>query len=301
MKRVFKPLLFPTQTVEGLARISFPGFTMYVDPKDTMGDMALGGAWEAATSHVFREVIKPGDVVIDVGAHWGYFTLLAASLCTHSGVVYAFEPHPRNFAMLTKNVAANQLSNVVAVQKAVSDRAGETLLFEARGAGGHSLNPLPAQWRVNEGTVPQSTLVTSTSLDDFFRGRPIQPKLTKMDIEGSEPRAVEGMLDLIVQNPQMVLIAEVNPLYLDREASIGFVEKLASLGFEMVVINEERRQLEFASTAELLNRFRKDRALEEINLLCTRSAEVMQLLLGTEQRRPGQIQIVSVRDKNRTS
>lgn len=146
-KRVLKPLLFPEASRDGLVRIPFPTFVMDVDPSDTEGDMAMGDAWEETTTQVFKQLIRPGDVTIDVGAHWGYFTLLAATLCTETGRVYAFEPHPKNFAMLIRNIQANHLSNVVTVQSAVSDCAGSIQMFEAHSSMGHSLNNHLQEWR----------------------------------------------------------------------------------------------------------------------------------------------------------
>jgi FkbM family methyltransferase len=82
----------------------------------------------------FRKIYSPAylpiqsnDVVVDIGANNGVFTLFAASITRNT--VYAFEPFPRNFEFLKRNIAANGLSNVVAYDIAVSDKIGSTKLF----------------------------------------------------------------------------------------------------------------------------------------------------------------------------
>jgi len=253
-RRTLKPLMFPAASKDGLATLSFPTFVMYVDPKDTMGDMAMGKTWEVATTLVFEHLIRPGDVVVDVGAHWGYFSLLAATLCTETGKVYAFEPHPKNFAMLAKNIAANHLSNVVTVQSAVSNRDGSTQMFEATGSMGHSVNTLPPEWRALDGATPRAISVRTVKLDDFFANNPVQPRLVKMDIEGAERLAVAGMQSLIERNPSLVLILEFNPTYLKGQAATDFLDQLAAYGFDVAIINDDRHQLAVGPKAAVLKR-----------------------------------------------
>ena len=295
-KRTLKPLLFPAALGDGLATISFPAFVMYVDPKDTMGDMATGEAWEVATTHVFKQVIRPGDIIVDVGAHWGYFTLLAATLCTETGRVYAFEPHPKNFAMLTRNIAANHLSNVMTVQSAVSNCDGSTQMFEARGSMGHSVNPLPQEWRVLDGATPRAIPVSTVKLDNFFVNNLIQPRLIKIDIEGAEPLAIEGMQGLIKRSPEAVLITEVNPLYIHSDLAKSFFGMLTGMGFETAIVDDDRRQLEFAPAEEIIKRVLDPGTRREVNLLCTRGPEVPERLLGVRHVKVGQSRIVKVTD-----
>jgi FkbM family methyltransferase len=249
---------------------------MYVDPRETTGDMALGKAWEGATTRVFQHVIRPGDVIVDVGAHWGYFTLLAATQCTETGRVYAFEPHPKNFATLTRNIEANHLSNVVTVQSAVSNCAGSIQLFEARNSMGHSVNTLPQDWRAVDGTSPRAISVRTVKLDDFFANNPLQPRLVKMDIEGAEPLALAGMRRLIERCPCLVLITEFHPLYLVAKAATEFLDQLAAFGFDVAIIDDDQRQLAVGPKAAVLKRLLDEGAT--CNLLATRDRSLFERL-----------------------
>jgi FkbM family methyltransferase len=268
---------------------------MYVDPKDTVGEMAIGADWDAVTGQVFRRVIRPGDVVIDIGAHWGYFTLLAAILSTDSGKVYAFEPHPKNFALLAKNISANRLSNVVAIQKAVSNYEGEARLFESRASMGHSLAPLPEYLRVVKDSIPKAIPIDAVRLDDFFVTNPIRPRLVKMDIEGGEPSALEGMQALIKRSPELVLITEFNYQFLDANSGKRFLETLTGLGFETAVLDEERLRMEVMLPDEIVRRFLQSETRQVVNVLCTRGAESVRELLGGEPLKPGESRIVKVK------
>ncbi len=277
-----------------MTTISFPTFVMQVDPGDTAGEMAAGEAWEVATTHVFKQLIRPGDAIVDVGAHWGYFTLLAATLCAETGRVYAFEPHPKNFAMLSRNIAANHLSNVVTVQSAVSNCDGSTQLFEARGSMGHSVNTLPEEWRMFDGATPRAVAVSTVKLDNFFANNPVQPRLIKIDIEGAEPRALEGMQGLIKRCPEVALITEINPLYIDSDMARSFFGALTGLGLEIVIIDDDRRQLEFAPAEDILKRVLEPGKRTAVNLLCTRGSEGLPRLLGALDVKAGQSRIVKV-------
>jgi FkbM family methyltransferase len=267
---------------------------MYVDPKDIMGEMAMGADWETVTTHIFRQVIRPGDVVIDIGAHWGYFTLLAATLCTDAGKVYAFEPHPENFAMLTKNIAANQLSNVVAIQKAISDCQGEARLFQAQASMGHSLYHLPQDSRVAKDSPPVTISISTVRLDDFFAADSIRPRLIKMDIEGAEPSALEGMQGLIKRSSELVLITEFNFQFLDSNTAARFLETLTALGFEIAILDEERVQIKVPPPEEIMGELLQPETGHVINLVCVRGRELTQRLLETQQLRGGRIPAAKV-------
>jgi FkbM family methyltransferase len=195
--------------------------------------------------------------------------------------VYAFEPHPKNFACLTKNIAANRLSHVVAVQLAVSHRVGEALLFEARSSLRHSLNRLPEDL-APEGPAAPAIAVRTVTLDDFFRGQALQPRLIKMDIEGCEPLALQGMRGLINSSPGVTLITEFNPSYLAPESAADFLKALGGLGFQVAIVDDERGQLEFLSTEGILQRFAQVGLWSAINLLCTRDPQIARRLRGTQ-------------------
>ena len=102
-------------------------------------DMALD-RYEPETTGLLQRVIEPGMVVVDVGAHVGYYALLAAKRVGPQGKVYAFEPDPTNYALLLKNIELNGYRNILTTGEAVSDRVGTATLYLAGlDTGRHSL------------------------------------------------------------------------------------------------------------------------------------------------------------------
>ena len=96
--------------------------------------------YEPMTTKVFKSILKEGMNAIDVGANIGYFTLLASKLVGVNGKVWAVEPEPHNLQCLLDNVALNKLTNVVAFEKAASDRNGKAVFYVSKGESGeHSL------------------------------------------------------------------------------------------------------------------------------------------------------------------
>ena len=105
--------------------IAVHGHRMYLaaDGRLPPIDMSLD-AFEVETTKLFETLIKPGKVVIDLGAHVGYYTLLAARAVGPTGKVFAFEPDESNHFLLIKDIEINGYSNVVAVKQAVSNYVG---------------------------------------------------------------------------------------------------------------------------------------------------------------------------------
>jgi FkbM family methyltransferase len=259
---------------EGLVPVRLHRFVFYVDPRES-GEGLLFDSYEPATTFVFERIVAAGDVVADVGAHWGYFTLLAATLSGSTGRVVAFEPHPKNASTLAKNVKANRLGNVEIVQKAVSDREGFANLFLSRASSGNSLVSVPPGAEASADRTDH-IVVETTTLDRFFTPPRHKPKLVKIDIEGAESAALDGMKTLIRETEELVLITELNPFYFPGAAGGGFLGRLADQGFDMAIIDDARFQIEVGEACRVARR-----ALGKgykVNLLCVRGSRVNGIL-----------------------
>lgn len=148
---------------------------MYINPQDRCLSYSLlfKGIYEEVQTKLFTRVVKKGDIVIDIGANIGYYSLLASKLVGEEGKVYAFEPEPKNFGLLKRNIELNGARNIIPVQAIVADRAGRGKLFLCNhNPGGHS-------------TVIKSKQfieVESVRLNDFLFDK--RCDVVKMDIEG---------------------------------------------------------------------------------------------------------------------
>jgi FkbM family methyltransferase len=171
--------------------------------------------------------IKENDIVIDIGANIGLFSLLAASVAP-SVLVHAFEPSSESFSLLTKNAKANELSNIQCHQIAVSSVTGQkTLYLDISSVCNRALSTANPEYRDRCIGVE---LVESVSLDDLFDKYGIaRCKLLKMDAEGSEYdillSAYHETLDRIEA------IAMEYHQYLEDRSSEEIVEFLKRNGF----------------------------------------------------------------------
>lgn len=128
--------------------------------------------------------IEINDIVVDVGANVGIFSLFAATK-THN-IVYAIEPFPDNFNYLKRNVHTNGLENIKIYNIALCDKIGCTDLFIDDESGGHLLNPIV-------GNSKKCIEVSTTTLKQFMDKNNIQHiDFLKLDCEGSEGLILES-------------------------------------------------------------------------------------------------------------
>ena len=194
--------------------------------------------YEQGTASLFKDLLDPGKVVVDVGAHVGFFTLLAAREVGPEGKVYAFEPESQNYALLLKNIELNGYCCVVATQKAVSNSSGITDLFlSSLDTGSHSIYSPAARG------VAGSFKVATTSLDAFLEeaGWP-HVDLVKIDVEGAELAVLDGMDRFLTTNGSVKLIVEYCPSLIKLAGSepSELIDRLVSFGFAISVIDEKK-------------------------------------------------------------
>ena len=153
----------------------------------------LGGTYEPEQTRLFREHIPVGATVFDVGAHVGYYTLLASVLAGDTGRVWAFEPNPANHAFLRRHVAVNRRDNVSIENAAVSDRNGTAAFAFGTGSGTGHLD------------TKGSLEVRTVRLDDFCREHGVQPGFLKIDVEGAEQAVLRGAEETLAARPVIFL------------------------------------------------------------------------------------------------
>ncbi len=167
-----------------------------------------------------------GDIVVDAGARIGTFAAKISSAVGDEGKVIAIEPEPHNFACLQKNIEANSLSNVVAVQKMLWSQAEHLDLNLSANAAAHS-----AYFDEFYGSTGESIHVEAETLDSILAGLEIDSvDFVKMDIEGSEIEALDGMKRALGSDVQLA-IAAYHPVE-GRLTHTIIVPRLEELGFK---------------------------------------------------------------------
>jgi FkbM family methyltransferase len=158
------------------------------------------GSYELDKQHRFATLVRGGDVVYDVGANAGFYTLLAARLVGHGGRVVAFEPLPRNLSHLREHVRINRLDNVQVLDVAVAARPGHARFHFGGGAAQGAL--------ADAGELE----VRTTSLDALVAASLAPPPtLIKMDIEGGELEALRGAHAVLSAHRPVLLLATHGP------------------------------------------------------------------------------------------
>jgi FkbM family methyltransferase len=179
------------------------------DLNDVLGRYVfVDGFWEPVVTSVFTHLLQPGQTYIDVGAHCGYFTLLAARRIMPGGRIIAFEPDTRNRRNLADNLALNECGEVVVEPLAVSEMDGN-VMFETsspRNSVVAKVTDHPA------GVGSQTESVRAVSLDSYCEKKNIRRvDLVKMDIEGGEAQAIEGMRRGLASGLYRRILMELHP------------------------------------------------------------------------------------------
>jgi FkbM family methyltransferase len=189
--------------------------------------------YEDFSLDVFLQFATAGALVVDVGAHFGIYSLLAARAGAN---VVAFEPVPENFEVLQRNIALNQLA-VTAHQAAASDRDGLRSFNVAWASDSASFSTHP-----NAETIARIEVVTR-SLDSVLGESRVD--VLKIDTEGHEIDVIRGAAEVLAANPKVKVLVEFGP---DCLGSAGYEPEellgtLLSLGLRPYMIHEDDRAL----------------------------------------------------------
>ena len=182
------------------------------------------GSFEESKRRVFERVVARDSVVYDVGAHAGYYSLLASRLVGPAGRVYAFEPLPANVGYLNQHLRLNRIENVTVIQAAVLDRDGRASFAEG---------PNSLMGRVS----PEGSLqVAAVGLDALVESRSaLPPNYVKIDVEGAELLVLQGGRRLLVREHPTIFLATHGP-----EVRTACQELLACLGYSLLCLGGQR-------------------------------------------------------------
>ena len=154
------------------------------------------GSYELEKQTIFSRKIQEGDVVFDVGANVGFYTLLAAQLVGPTGKVVAFEPVARNLRYLREHLRLNCTSNVVVIDAAVSNSEAEV-----------NFDPSPNN-SSGHFSSDGALRVRTVRLDDIvFRDQLPPPDCVKIDVEGAELMVLLGAEQIVRQKKPWIFLA----------------------------------------------------------------------------------------------
>jgi FkbM family methyltransferase len=202
----------------------------------------IAGVHEPRTTSWFD--VKPGEVVVDVGAHIGRYTLIAAK---HASKVVSIEPDPSNFAMLESNIKLNFFSNVVPLRLAISNSPNRRRLFLA-GGGDTGTSSLESNWSwtLDAGSKRREVEVECETLDRLSNLLGLERiDWLKIDVEGHEIPVLEGAKATLARTRKLILeVAEGN--------ETGCRELVRQAGFELVAIDKGEKEEKIRASSNWL-------------------------------------------------
>lgn len=218
-----------------------PRFMLPIPPRFAEGDMGVAymvrhelihDGFERPMREVIDAHLRPGDVFIDVGAHWGMMSFSAATRYPGNVHVIAIEAHPENSARLFKGAQVNKLQgDIEVIAAAAGDRQGLVpLAFNT--TMGHSVLEGPS--RTFEGG---RLFVPMTTVDEILAQRPglgQRNVVLKIDVEGYEPEVIKGCKDLLASGRVKLIMWEKGfdqRMAERRKAYDEMMRELARVGF----------------------------------------------------------------------
>jgi FkbM family methyltransferase len=195
------------------------------------------GSYEAEKQHLVEKIVTPNSIVFDIGAHTGFYTLLASVLVGEKGKVFAFEPLPKNIYYIKEHLRLNKINNVTLIEAAVSDHNGKTY-FETTASS-------------FEGHITDSgdLEVNTVGLDQLMaNGEIIAPHYMKIDVEGAEMLLLTGAKSLLTNYHPTIFLATHGD-----EVKKQCCELLLSLGYQLKPIDN----LSLDDTSEIIASYEK--------------------------------------------
>jgi FkbM family methyltransferase len=182
------------------------------------------GIYETPASKILQKELKDARLFIDVGAHVGYYTLLASKMAKE---IISIEPNPFNYKLLKFNLRINKINNVYALNIAASNYNGESGIFIPKSKGKIATD----ESRLDNNIIRIKIKVVK--LDDLLLKIGKTPDVIKIDVEGSEIQVLEGLQETLRKGVKCLMI-EVHSEENKAEA-ISFIK---SLGYKITQVSK---------------------------------------------------------------
>lgn len=185
------------------------------------------GVFEPSSTEVVKKLVRPGDVVLDVGANIGYYSVLLSKLVGDQGKVICFEPTKHFGKVLDMNISANNLNNVEIINCGLSDKRQELEIHI-----GQSSATLHVPGNQKSNLSERISLIT---LDEFLEEYPLSKvDFIKIDVDGHEPLFFEGAWKTLDVYDPIVLLEVSHPHYLSSGFTAwGFYDTLKKKGYHI--------------------------------------------------------------------
>jgi FkbM family methyltransferase len=212
------------------------GPKIFIDSRDNVNIwIILNGVWEKGVTQHFLSAVKTGMTVLDIGAHCGYFSLLAAKQVGPTGKVHSFEPNPFYHYNFLRSMSLNGYTYVHLNKVALASQKGtmKLLQFAKEGEVGPSISPFGVNFPhdYHEYTVETANLIEL--LPDK------KADVIKIDIDGGEPYIMESLFQIIEYNPSLTIFLEYLPMLWKDQDPMSILQRFAAYGFNFKIIQQD--------------------------------------------------------------
>lgn len=213
-----------------------------IKTKEEIGKgILLSGLYEKNYALTFCKLVQPGDIVLDIGANSGQYTLLASWITGSEGFVYAFEPAPHKFNELLSNIKSNKLNNIKSFNYALSNYEGFAYLNLQKNINNDGMHYLTKNTSYQN---KHSIKVVTHTLDYVIQSiinKPID--LIKIDIEGWEEQVFQKSNLLFSQNKPPTIFFEWIPQHVSKAGlnTEGLFNFLKSLNYKIFAMDEKQK------------------------------------------------------------
>jgi FkbM family methyltransferase len=216
------------------------GQRMFIDGRDTGSGLSVvtHGFIEPNVMKVLQRAFTPEAVFLDIGANFGFYSIMAGGQVGREGKVYAFEANPNLIPYIERSAYINGLGKIVTIiNKAVSDREGTADFgFSFTEIGGGSLAKGMAA--ALAGSTDQSINVPLVRIDDVLPAD-LVVDCAKLDLEGNELAALRGMRNVVARSPNIQLVIEFFPPLLGgADGAAQVLDILTEMGLNYWLIDE---------------------------------------------------------------
>lgn len=219
-------------------RIWINDYLLFFDPRSTaLVPKILLRKYEKFQTKLLKRSIQKDWVVVDIGGHIGYYTLLLSHLAKK---VYSFEPTPYTFKILRKNIKdVHKRKNVVLVNAAVVNKNGYRNFYVSEVFGAD--NTLGQ--RIGE--IRKVFKVKTVKLDSFFLKKESKIDFIKVDAQGFEPYIFDGMKDILKKNKNILIMCEFWDKGIKNAGRdpVKFLKFVKELKFKIYVIDEQNEKV----------------------------------------------------------
>ncbi len=208
--------------------------------------------YEKENFQFLKRHVKPGDQVLDIGAHIGLFATAAAQLTGNNGKVYAFEPAAETQVLLRQTISINRMENVIEpYSEAMGASSGKTVFYVSPIKGDNS-NSLVSY---KDDRELQAMEVNMFSIDDFVKNKNLQKlAFIKIDVEGAEYDALMGAMTTLKNlRPVCIVAIHPEPIAAKGDSLEKIYDLIIDCGYQVCYDHKMMNKIDFCANKALID------------------------------------------------